>query len=79
MLFYQKDQKLIKIDAEKLVKLLKADFLKEIYHDNSKFIEIRKIVSGYEDLIKSGVRLKNQRSALFRAKNMNHKKRKASR
>ena len=63
-----------KIDAEKLVKLLKADFLKEIYHDNSKFIEIRKIVSGYEDLIKSGVRLKNQRSALFRAKNMNHKK-----
>jgi len=62
-----------KIDAEKLVKLLKADFLKEVFHTNNDFIEIRKIVSAYEDLIKAGVRLKNQRSALFRAKNKNHK------
>ena len=63
-----------KIDAMKLVKLLKADLLKEVFHSNDKFIELRKIVSAYEDTIKSGVRFKNQRSALFRAYNKNHKK-----
>lgn len=63
-----------KIDAVKLVKLLKGDLLKEVYHSNDKFIELRKIVSSYNDLIQSGVRLKNQRSALFRSINMNHKK-----
>jgi hypothetical protein len=47
-----------KIDAKKLVMLLKAGLLKEVYHTGSKFIELRKIVSGYEDTIKSGVRLK---------------------
>ena len=41
---------------------------------NDKFIELRKIVSSYEALIQSGVRAKNQRSALFRAYNKNHKK-----
>jgi len=56
-----------KIDAEKLVKLLRADLLKEVFHSGDKFIEIRKIVSGYEDLVKAGVRLKNQKSALFRS------------
>jgi len=65
-----------KIDAEKLVKLLKADLLKEVFHSNSKFVELRKIVGAYDDVIKAGVRLKNQRSALFRAYNQNHKKEK---
>jgi len=65
-----------KIDATKLVQLLKADLLKEVFHNNEEFIELRKIVSSYEDLIKAGVRLKNQRSALFRAYNLNHKKEK---
>jgi len=37
-----------KIDAEKLVKLLKADLLKEVFHSGDKFIKLRKIVSGYE-------------------------------
>ncbi|MCK5807237.1 MAG: transposase, partial [Mycoplasmataceae bacterium] len=63
-----------KIDAEKLVKLLRADLLKEVFHTNDKFVELRKIVSAYEDMIKAGVRFKNQRSALFRAYNLNHKK-----
>ena len=63
-----------KIDAEKLVKLLRADLLKEVFQSNDKFIEMRKIVSAYGDLIQSGVRLKNQRSALFRGCNKNHKK-----
>ena len=56
-----------KIDASKLVQLIEADLLKAVYHSNDDFIELRRLVSGYEDLIKSGVRLKNQRSALLRA------------
>lgn len=63
-----------KIDARKLVMLLKAGLLKEVYHTGSKFIELRKIVSGYEDTIKSGVRLKNQRAALFCSQHKDHKK-----
>lgn len=31
-----------KIDAEKLVQLLRANLLKEIYHSNDRFIELRK-------------------------------------
>ena len=56
-----------KIDATKLVRLLKAGLMKEIYHSTDKFLYLRRIVSGYEDLIKAGVRLKNQRYALLRA------------
>lgn len=63
-----------KIDASKLVQLLKADLLKEVFHSNDKFIDLRKMVSAYDDTIKAGVRLKNQRSALFRVYNKNHKK-----
>lgn len=65
-----------KIGAKKLVQLSRADLIKEVYHSSNKFIEIRKLVSGYEDLIKAGVRLKNQRSALFRSYNKNHKREK---
>ena len=57
-----------KIDAIKLVQLLRAGLLKPVFHSGDEFIYLRKIVSGYDDLIKSGVKLKNQRSALFRAK-----------
>ena len=56
-----------KIDATKLVRLLKAGLMKEVYHSTDKFIYLRRIVSGYEDLVKAGVRLKNQRYALLRA------------
>jgi transposase len=56
-----------KIDASKLVQLLKAGLMKEVYHSNDKFLYLRRVVSAYEDLIKSGVRLKNQRYALLRA------------
>lgn len=56
-----------KIDASKLVQLLKANLLKEVYHSSHEFIYLRKIASGYEDLVKAGVRLKNQRHALIRA------------
>lgn len=56
-----------KIDAAKLVQLLKAGLMKEVYHSADKFLYLRRIVSGYEDLVKSGVRLKNQRYSLLRA------------
>ena len=55
-----------KIDASKLVQLLKANLIKEVYHSTDKFLYLRRLISGYEDLIKSGVRLKNQRHALLR-------------
>jgi transposase len=55
------------IDATKLVQLLKAGLMKEVYHSTDKFLYLRRVVSGYEDLVKAGVRLKNQRSALLRA------------
>jgi len=56
-----------KIDARKLVHLLKAGLMKEVYHSNEKFLNLRRVVSGYEDLVKAGVRAKNQRYALLRA------------
>jgi transposase len=55
-----------KIDASKLVQLLRAGLMKEVYHSADKFIYLRRIASAYEDLVKSGVRLKNQRYSLLR-------------
>jgi transposase len=55
-----------KIDASKLVQLLKAGLMKEVYHSGEKFLYLRRIVSGYEDLVKAGVRLKNQKYSLLR-------------
>ena len=55
-----------KIDATKLVQLLKAGLMKEVFHSTDTFIYLRRIVSGYEDLVKAGVRLKNQRYSLLR-------------
>ena len=56
-----------KIDASKLVQLLKADLIKEVYHSTDKLLHLRRLVSGYGDLIKAGVRLKNQRYSLLRS------------
>lgn len=57
-----------RIDSTKLVQLLKAGLVKPVYHSCDRLIELRKLVSGYNDLIQRGVRLKNQRNALLRAK-----------
>lgn len=57
-----------KIDAAKLVHLLKAGLIKEVYHSTNKFLYLRRVVSGYEDMIKAGVRVKNQRYSLIRAR-----------
>lgn len=56
-----------RIDAIKLLRLLKAGMLKPVFHCTDEFVNIRKIISGYEDLIKSIVQLKNRRLAMFRA------------
>jgi transposase len=56
-----------RVDAIKLLKLLRANMLKRVFHCTDEFIHIRKLVSGYEDLILNVVQLKNRRSALFRA------------
>ena len=48
-----------RIDAEKLVQLLRARLLKEVFHSGHTFIYLRKVISGYEDTIKAGVRVKN--------------------
>lgn len=55
-----------KIDASKLVRLLKAGLLKEVFHSNDRFLDLRRMVSGYGDLVKAGVRIKNQRYGLLR-------------
>ncbi len=62
------------IDAGKLSLLLRGGFLKEVYHTLDNSYQIRKLLSGYEDLIKMGVRLQNQKSALYRAEGLNSKK-----
>jgi transposase len=56
-----------KLDAIKLAQLLKANMLKPVFHSAEEYIDLRKLVSGYEDVVKAGVRLKNQRASLFRA------------
>ena len=56
-----------RIDALKLLKLLKADLLKPVYHTFNKSIELRKLVSGYSDFVRATTRLKNQKSAILRS------------
>lgn len=54
-------------DAIRLVELLKAGLLKPVFHTADRLIALRKLESGYEDTVKAGVRLQNQRAALLRA------------
>lgn len=56
-----------KMDAKKLVILLRGGLLKAVFHSGDEFIYLRKLVSGYEDTVKAGVRLQNQRAAIYRA------------
>jgi transposase len=63
-----------KIDAGKLCKLLKNGMMKEVYHSTDEMYELRKLVSYYDDEVRAGVRLLNQKSALYRAENKTWKK-----
>lgn len=60
-----------KIDAVKLCKLLRAGMMKPVFHSGDKFIYLRKLTSAYDEVVKAGVRLQNQRSAIFRSTGKN--------
>lgn len=55
-----------KIDATKLVELLRAGMLTEVFHgDDEELYKLRRLVAAYDDVIKHGVRSKNQRHSLI--------------
>lgn len=62
------------IDAGKLSLLLRGGLLKEVFHTMDEDYMIRKLISSYEDLIKSGVRVKNQQSSIYRSMGLSYKK-----
>ena len=53
-----------KIDAGKLCELLRAGLLKEVFHSDSTLYELRQLVSGYQDVVRAGVRAQNQKASL---------------
>lgn len=56
-----------KIDATKLVELLKGGLLTEVFHaDDEELYKLRRLVAAYDDVIKHGVRSQNQRHSLIR-------------
>lgn len=55
-----------KLDARSLANLLRGGFLKGVYHDGSEREKFRSLMSGYQDLVEEGVRLKNRYKSLFR-------------
>lgn len=59
-----------RVDAVKLLRLLRADMLKPVFHSLDDFVYVRKIVSGHEDLIHTLVQLKHRRSAMFRSRGL---------
>jgi hypothetical protein len=63
-----------KIDAGKLCILLKNGLLKEVYHTTDTLYNLRILVSAYEDQVRAGVRLLNQRSSIYRGEHKTYKK-----
>ena len=55
------------IDARKLCRLLRGNILKEVFHSTDEAYEIRKLMSTYDDIVKTITRTKNQRAALYRS------------
>jgi transposase len=53
-----------KVDARKLCQLLRAGLLTEVYHSTSGLYELRLLVSGYDDVVRAGIRVQNQQAAL---------------
>ena len=60
-----------KLDAIRLAQLLRAGLLKQVFHSDDELIYLRKVVHGYEEVVRAGVRLKNQNTALFRGIGLN--------
>lgn len=63
-----------KIDASKLCLLLKNGLLKEVYHTTDSLFDLRMLISAYDDQVRAGVRLLNQRSAIYRGEHKSYKK-----
>jgi len=53
---------------------LRGNLVKEVYHTDNEQYKIRKLASGYEDLVKSRARVKNEISALYRSIGIRDKK-----
>jgi len=68
-----KKKKTDKLDARKLAKLLRGNFLTPVYHDGSKRERFRGLMSGYQDLVNDTVRFKNRYKSLFRRSGINVK------
>lgn len=62
-----------RIDAMKLVELLRNGQLKEVFHSSSEYFRLRKLVSSYNDIVRSMVRFKNQRAAVLIARGKDKK------
>lgn len=54
------------IDATELADSLRINKFKEVFHSDTALMELRSLVSGYQDLQQEIVRTKNRYSALFR-------------
>ena len=61
-----KRKKTDKLDAKKLAKLLRGNFLTPVYHQVSDRSDLKSLMSGYQDLVEDSVRLKNRYKSLFR-------------
>lgn len=55
-----------KLDAKNLALLLRGGYLTPVYHDGSKMEHLRALMSGYQDIVDTGVSLKNRYKSLFR-------------
>ena len=53
-------------DAIELADLLRVNRLQAVYHSCDKLMELRTLISGYEDVVQELTRAKNRYSALFR-------------
>lgn len=54
------------IDAEETADLLRVGRLKPVHHEDSRFMDLRVLISGYADLNQEIVRMKNRYKALYR-------------
>jgi transposase len=54
-------------DALRLANELRGNFLKPVYHDESQWIQLRVLISGYSDLVSEITRTKNRLKAVFRS------------
>lgn len=55
-----------KLDARNLALLLRGGYLTPVYHDGSRTERLRGLMSGYQDVVDTGVSLKNRYKSLFR-------------